>query len=134
MTAAEIDAWLAGVADPEQRAALERLRGVIRAAAPDAEEAISYAVPAFKYRGRPLVSYAAAKDHCSFFVMSGTALEPFADELAGFSTAKGTVRFQPNQPIPDDLVARLVKARMAETDAAAAAKTRRQEVSLSRSR
>ncbi len=122
MSAAEIDAWLAGVADPEQRAALERLRSVIRAAAPDAEEAISYAVPAFKYRGRPLVSYAAAKDHCSFFVMSGTALEPFAAALAGFSTAKGTVRFQPDAPIPDDLVTRLVKARMSEIDAAAAAK------------
>jgi len=122
MTASEIDTLLAAVEDADKRAALEHLRGTIRAAAPEAEEAISYSVPAFKYRGRPLVSYAAAKGHCSFFVMSGTALEPFADELSGYSTAKGTIRFQPAKPIPDDLVARIVRARMAETDAAATAR------------
>lgn len=117
MSTAEVDAWLSRVEDPAQRAALESLRSAIRAAAPEAEEGISYSLPAFRYRGRPLVSYGAAKGHCSFFVMSSTVLAPFAAELAGYGTSTGTIRFQPEAPLPDDLVAQLVRARMAETDA-----------------
>lgn len=118
---ADVDAWL-GRLPEEQRAALQRLREVIRRAAPEAVEAISYSIPAFKYRGRPLVSYAAAKDHLSFFVMSTETLAPFVDDLAGFDTSGGTLRFQPGAPPPDGLVERLVRARMAETDADASAK------------
>jgi uncharacterized protein YdhG (YjbR/CyaY superfamily) len=115
---AQIDAILAALPD-DQRLALQSLRETIAAAAPEAVEAISYSLPAFKYRGRPLVSFAAAKEHVALYVMSPAAMETHADLLAGYDTSKGTIRFQPDRPLPKDLVATLVKTRMAETDAAA---------------
>ena len=114
---AEIDAVLAALPEPE-REALGALRDVIAAAAPEAVEAISYGVPAFKYRGRPLVSFAAARNHLSFFVQSPAVMEAHRDDVAGFDTSKGTIRFTPDKRIPEELVTRLVRARVAETDAA----------------
>jgi uncharacterized protein YdhG (YjbR/CyaY superfamily) len=114
----EIDAFLAGLPE-DVRGALEDLRRTIATAAPDAVEGIGYGVPAFKYRGRPLVSFGAAKEHCSFYVQSPAVLDAHRDELAGYDTAKGTIRFTPDKPLPASLVTTLVKARMAETDAAA---------------
>lgn len=114
---ARIDAILGGL-PADQRAAMQALRETIAAAAPEAEEAISYAAPAFRYRGRPLVAYSAAKAHCSFFPMSPGVLDGFREELAAFDMAKGTVRFVPDHPIPARLVASIVRARMAEIDAA----------------
>ena len=99
---------------PDQRAALEHLRATIRAAAPDATEAISYGMPAFKQDGRGLVSYAAFKAHCSLFPMSSTVIASLATELEGFVTSKGTIRFTPEAPLPDALVTRIVRARLAE--------------------
>ena len=118
MTSGDVDAFLVALA-PEMRAALENLRRAIRAAAPGAEESINYGVPAFKYRGRPLVSFGAAKNHCSFYVQSLAVMEAHRDELASYDTSKGTVRFEPDAPLPGALVAKLVQARMAETDATA---------------
>ena len=118
MTSAEIDTFLAGL-PKETREALDDLRRVIAKAAPEAVEGISYGVPAFKYRGRPLVSFGAGKDHCSFYVQSPAVMEAHGDELEGYHTAKGTIRFQPGVPLPAALVTKLVKARIAETDAAA---------------
>jgi uncharacterized protein YdhG (YjbR/CyaY superfamily) len=115
---AQIDAILATL-PAGQRTALESLRRTIAAAAPDAVEAISYALPAFKYRGRPLVSYGAGKAHVAFYCMSPAAMERHKDLLAGYDTTKGSIRFQPDHPLPEALVTTLVKARMAETDAAA---------------
>jgi uncharacterized protein YdhG (YjbR/CyaY superfamily) len=114
---AEIDAVLEALPEPE-REALGALRDVIAAAAPEAVEAISYGVPAFKYRGRPLVSFAAARNHLSFFVQSPAVMEAHRDDVAGFDTSKGTIRFTPEKPIPEELVTKLVRARVAETDAA----------------
>jgi uncharacterized protein YdhG (YjbR/CyaY superfamily) len=114
----EVDTFLAGLA-PEVRAALEGLRRTIAKAAPDAVEGISYGVRAFKYRGRPLVSFGAGKNHCSFYVQSPAVMDAHQNELARFDTAKGTIRFAPDKPLPADLVTKLVQARMAETDAAA---------------
>jgi uncharacterized protein YdhG (YjbR/CyaY superfamily) len=111
--ATTIDEFLAGLPD-DQRDALEHLRGVIREAAPRATEAIAYGVPAFQLEGRPFVSFGAAKNHCSFYVQSPEVMQAYAEELAGFRTAKGTVHFTPDRPIPDDLVRRLVLARVAE--------------------
>lgn len=113
---AEVDAFLAKV-PPEQRTALEALRSNIRAAAPDATERIGYAVPAFYHNGRALVSYAATKTHCSFFVQSPAVMEAHKADLKGYDTSKGTVRFQPNKPLPAALVKKLVKARIKEIDA-----------------
>jgi uncharacterized protein YdhG (YjbR/CyaY superfamily) len=118
VTSVDVDAFLAAL-PPEMRAALENLRRAIRAAAPGAEESINYGVPAFKYRGRPLVSFGAAKSHCSFYVQSPAVMEAHRDELAPYDTSKGTVHFAPDAPLPDALVAKLVRARMAETDATA---------------
>ncbi len=114
--ATTIDEFLAPLPDA-QRQALEHLRQVIRQAAPQATEAIAYGVPAFKLGGKPFVSLGAAKDHCSFYVQSPEVMRQFADELAGFRTTKGTVHFTPEKPIPDELVRRLVRARMAESGA-----------------
>jgi uncharacterized protein YdhG (YjbR/CyaY superfamily) len=113
--AATVDSLLASVPEP-QRAALQDLRTVIRAAAPDATEVINYGVPMLKLGGKNLVSFAAGKDHCSFYVQSPAVMEAHAAELKGFKTSKGTVQFTPDRPIPADLVTRLVKARIAENE------------------
>jgi uncharacterized protein YdhG (YjbR/CyaY superfamily) len=110
-----VDEFLATVPEP-QRAALEDLRGVIRAAAPDGTELINYGVPMFRLNGKNLVSFAAGKDHCSFYVQSPAAMEAHAADLQGFKTSKGTVQFTPDKPIPADLVTKLVKARIAENE------------------
>jgi uncharacterized protein YdhG (YjbR/CyaY superfamily) len=99
--------------------ALQGLRRMIAAAAPAAVEVISYALPAFRYRGRPLVSYGATSRHCALYVMSPAVIEAHASELAGYDTSKGTIRFAPSEPLPADLVTRLVHARIDEIDAVA---------------
>ncbi len=112
MAAATIDEYLAGIPH-DQRAALERLRDQIHAAAPDATEAISYGRPAFKLDGRYFVGFGAAKEHCSFY--AGRApIEAYADELTGYQLWKGTISFQPDRPLPAELVAKLVQVRLAE--------------------
>ena len=112
---ARIDALLAALPD-DQRTAMGDLRAAIAAAAPDAIEAISYGAPAFRYRGRPLVSYAAAARHCSFFPMDPGVLDHYRGRLEGFDLAKGTVRFTPDRPIPPDVVAGIVRDRIATFD------------------
>lgn len=115
--APDVDDFLANLPD-DVRTALQQLRETIRRAAPNAEERIGYGVPAFYYKKRPLVSYAAGKNHCSFYVQSPAVMDAHRAELAGYDTAKGTVRFGVDAPLPDALVETLVKARIAETDAA----------------
>ena len=107
-----IDEYLAALRD-DQRAALEKLRKTIRAAAPDAEECISYQLAAFRLNGM-LVAFGATANHCAFYTMSGSTLEAFRNELEGYDTSKGTIRFQPDRPLPAALVRKLVKARIAE--------------------
>jgi uncharacterized protein YdhG (YjbR/CyaY superfamily) len=109
-----IDDYLAGLGD-DKRAALEKLRKAIRAAAPKAEECISYQIPAFRLNGKILVCFGAAAKHCSFYPGSGSTVETFKDELKGYDTSKGTIRFQADKPLPTALVRKLVKARIAET-------------------
>lgn len=106
---------------PEQRQALQHLRAVIIAAAPDAEEYVGYGIPAFRRDGA-LVSFGAAKGHCAFYVQSPAVMEAHKAELAGLDTSKGTVRFKPETPLPDALVTQLVRARLAENAARKAAK------------
>jgi uncharacterized protein YdhG (YjbR/CyaY superfamily) len=112
---ADVDEFLAAI-PPDKRAALEELRRLIRAAAPGATELINYGVPMFRLNGRNLVSYAAGKDHCSFYVQSPAVMEAHTADLAGFKTSKGTVNFTPEKPIPRALVTKLVKARIAENE------------------
>ena len=118
----DIDAYLASVPG-DKRVILEDLRRTIRAAAPDAEETISYRMPAFRQDGT-LVYFAAFDDHCSFFPGSVVTQRKFAKELKPFAAGKGTIHFTPDHPLPAALVTRIVKARVAENEARAAAKTR----------
>lgn len=111
-----IEAYLAE-RPPAIRAALERLRAQITSAVPEAEPAISYGMPAFRYRGKPVAGYAGHASHCGFYPMSGSVLDAFVDDLADFDVTKGTVRFDPAMGLPDALVAAIVHARMAEIDA-----------------
>ena len=109
-----VEDYLAGL--PEvPRAALERLRETIKAAAPEATETISYQMPAFKLRGRFLVSYAAFKHHCSLFPASGKVLEAHGEELKPYFSGKGTIRFDADEPIPAALVKKIVMTRIEET-------------------
>jgi uncharacterized protein YdhG (YjbR/CyaY superfamily) len=113
--AATIDAYLARV-EPEQRAALEALRQLIRKAAPKAEEVITYGIPAFKLHGF-VIGFAASARHCSLHPMNSHTVADFAADLVGYSTSKGTIRFAPDKPLPAALVKRIVKARVAENEA-----------------
>ncbi len=115
-----VDEYLSGV-PKDARAALQRLREIVGAAAPDAEEVISYRMPAFRHHGI-LVYYAAFEDHCSFFPGSVRTQRRFASELKPFAVGKGTVHFTPERPLPADLVRRIVKARVAENEAREAGK------------
>ena len=108
--AASIDDYLEKLPS-DQRQALETLRGQIRAVAPEAEEAISYGLPTFKLQGN-LVHFGAAARHCAFY--PGAVMEQFADRLEGFETAKGTIRFQPDAPLPPDLIADIVAFRIVQ--------------------
>jgi uncharacterized protein YdhG (YjbR/CyaY superfamily) len=108
-----IDEYLATVS-ADKRAALEKLRKVIKSAAPKAEECISYQLAAFRLNGRPLVAIGATSSHCAFYPMSASTVEAHKDELKDYETSKGTIRFQADKPPPASLVRKLVKARIAE--------------------
>jgi uncharacterized protein YdhG (YjbR/CyaY superfamily) len=109
-----IDEHIAAIPDLAVRALVQRLREVIAAAAPEAEEGWSYAMPAFRYGGRPLVAFAGTRGWAGFYPMSSEALARHANELGGYSTSKGTVRFTPATGLPEDLVAAIVRERLAE--------------------
>ena len=108
-----IDEYLAALSD-DKRAALEKLRKTIRAAAPKAEECISYGLAAFRLDGSPLVAFGATENHCAFYLMSSSTVEAHQDELQDYDTSKGTIRFPADKPLPVALVRKLVKARIAE--------------------
>jgi uncharacterized protein YdhG (YjbR/CyaY superfamily) len=109
-----IDEYLAALSD-DKRAALEKLRKTIRAAAPKAEECISYQIAAYRQNGM-LVGFGATATHCAFYLMSSSTLEAYKDELEDYDTSKGTIRFQADKPLPAALVRKLVKSRIAEND------------------
>lgn len=108
---ATVDEYLARVSD-DQRAALQRLRKQILAVIPTAEECISYQLPAFRYEGKILVWMGAGAKHCAFY--PGGVVDQFEDDLADYETSKGTIRFQPDAPLPAALVRKIVKARIAQ--------------------
>ncbi len=107
-----IDDYLATL-DGNRRAALEKLRKDVRSIAPKAEECISYGVPTFKLGGKMLVSFGAAKKHCSFYP-GALPIETHQSALKAYSLSKGTVRFSADDPLPTALVQKLVKTRIAQ--------------------
>jgi uncharacterized protein YdhG (YjbR/CyaY superfamily) len=108
-----IDEYLAGQ-DAESRAALQKVRRAILAVTPKAEECISYGMPAFRLNGKLIAGFRAAAKHCSFHPMSGTTVATLQVELLEYDTSPGTIRFSARDPLPDTLVRKLVKARLAE--------------------
>jgi uncharacterized protein YdhG (YjbR/CyaY superfamily) len=115
-TASSVGEYLAALPE-DRRAVLEELRATIRAACPEASEAIAYQMPAFRLRGQFLVSYAAFKHHYSLFPASGAVIDALGDDLTPYLAGRGTIRFAANAPIPMNLVTRVVQARLAEVQA-----------------
>jgi uncharacterized protein YdhG (YjbR/CyaY superfamily) len=112
---ADVAAYLARVPEPA-RATLEKMRAMIRAAAPkEATEALSYKIPSFQYKGA-LVWYAAFKKHCSFFPMDHSLADEFAEELKSCKVLKGTIQFAVDKPLSKALVTKIVKARVAANE------------------
>jgi uncharacterized protein YdhG (YjbR/CyaY superfamily) len=106
------DDYLATVSE-DKRAAMQKLRKAIKAAAPKADECISYQLPAFRLNGRFLVAYGAGANHCAFY--PGSVVQALEKELKDYDTSKGTIRFSADKPVPSALVRKLVKLRMEET-------------------
>ena len=109
----DIDEYVAGVS-PVQRVALQKLRQQILALVPDAEECISYSMPAFRTQGQVVAGFLATKKGCSFFPFSGTTLDGLAPLLTGYSRTKSGLHFDPQRGLPVALLRRLLKARQAE--------------------
>lgn len=101
-------------ASPTARRVLAKIRAAIRAAAPSAEEAFSYQIPAFRFEGRILVWYAAFTHHASLYPVTGKLRRALGKALRGYEAGKGTVRFPLAKPVPTGLVRKVVKARIAE--------------------
>ena len=106
------DDYLASV-NANKRAALQKLRKAVKAAAPKAEECISYQLPAFCLNGKFLVAYGAAANHCAFY--PGSVITGLKSELKGYDTSKGTIRFPANKLLPATLVRKLIRLRILES-------------------
>jgi uncharacterized protein YdhG (YjbR/CyaY superfamily) len=108
-----VDEYLANIPEPA-RSTLKHVRAVIRSVVPkETIEVISYRIPMFKFNGM-LVGYAAFKKHCSLFPTGSGVLDRFEKELKGYRTSKGTIQFPPDKPLPDALIKKIVRARVAE--------------------
>ena len=126
-----IDDYIAGF-PPDVRDILESIRAVIRAAAPDAEETISYQMPTFTLKGN-LVHFAAFKKHIGFYP-TPTGIEAFKDELSTYAGGKGSVQFPLDKPIPLDLIRRIVEFRVQENLAKVEAKTKTRQAKRTQER
>jgi uncharacterized protein YdhG (YjbR/CyaY superfamily) len=114
MSAAEIDEYLNRLDEPK-RSTLSQLRRDILAVVPDAEQCISYAVPGFKVAGKTIAGFAAFKNHLSYLPHSGSVFPELAEELVGYQTSSGALRFPVDQPLPAELVRKLVAIRLGQT-------------------
>lgn len=113
MATEEVDRYLEALEEPK-RGTLEALRRSILEVVPEAEQVISYGMPAFKVEGRTVAGFAAFKDHLSYLPHSGSVLATLADDVAAYETSKGSLRFAVDKPLPRQLVKKLVRARMRE--------------------
>ena len=113
MSAAEIDEYLRGIGEPE-RATLEALRRTILEIVPDAEQVISYRVPAFRVGGQTVAGFAAFQRHLSYLPFSGSVLSQLTDALAGYEMTKSALHFPVDRPLPKALVRRLIAVRLGE--------------------
>jgi uncharacterized protein YdhG (YjbR/CyaY superfamily) len=113
MTNTPVDDYLAAL-EPAKRATLEKLRRTILELLPDAEETISYGMPAYKVAGKTVAGFAAFKNHLSYLPHSGSVLGKIGEALAPYPVTKGSLHFPVDQPLPRDIVRQLVKTRLAE--------------------
>ena len=113
MSSAEVDAYLADVEEPK-RSTLQHLRESILDVIPDAEEGISYGVPAYRVQGKVVAGFAAFTKHLSYLPHSGSVFPVLRDELGGYTTSSGALRFPVDSPLPKHLVERLIRVRMAQ--------------------
>ena len=113
MSREEIDAYIGGLDEPK-RSTLESLRRSILEVVPDAQEGLAYRMPAFKVRGKTVAGFAAFKDHLSYLPHSGSVLAELGDEVAGYETSKGSLKFAVDKPPPKRLVKKLIVTRMRE--------------------
>jgi uncharacterized protein YdhG (YjbR/CyaY superfamily) len=109
----DVDDYLAAVPEP-QKSTLESLRATLVALLPEAEQGIAYGVPCFKVGGKGVAGFGFYRNHCTYFPMSGSVTAELADDLKQYVTAKGSIQFPTDEPLPDALVARLVEARQRE--------------------
>ncbi len=115
MSAEEVDGYLRGIDEPKRRT-LQQLRESILKVIPDAEEGISYGMPAFRVQGKVVAGFAAFKNHLSYLPHSGSVLDRLGDDLAGYSMTKGSLHFAIDEPLPDRLVERLISVRLSLED------------------
>jgi uncharacterized protein YdhG (YjbR/CyaY superfamily) len=112
MSSADVDAYLRGLEEPK-RGTLESLRATILEIVPEAEQVISYRVPAFRLHGKIIAGFAAFKDHLSYLPFSGSVLVQLGDELEGYTMTKSALHFPIDQPLPQSLVRKLIEVRLA---------------------
>jgi uncharacterized protein YdhG (YjbR/CyaY superfamily) len=113
MAEEEVDAYLATLEEPKQ-ATLRDLRKTIVGLVPDAEQCISYGMPAFRLRGEVIAGFAAFRNHLSYFPHSGSVLAALGDDVAGYVTSKGALQFAIDTPLPEALVSRLIAVRISQ--------------------
>jgi uncharacterized protein YdhG (YjbR/CyaY superfamily) len=115
VSAEDVDEYLRGVEEPK-RSTLQRLRATILEILPDAEQVISYGLPAFRVRGVTVAGFAAFKNHLSYVPFSGSVLDQLGDELEGYAMTKSSLHFDVDRPLPRALVKKLIATRLAEAD------------------
>ena len=113
MSKKQIDEYLADIEEP-QKGTLNSLRKTILEIIPNAEECITYRVPTFKVDGNGVAGFAAYKNHCTFFPMSGAVLGQLGEDVAMYKTSRGALQFAVDKPLPKALVKKLIRARLAE--------------------
>jgi uncharacterized protein YdhG (YjbR/CyaY superfamily) len=113
VSAEEVDKYLRGVEEPK-RSVLQTLRGTILEIVPEAEQVISYGIPAFRVRGKTVAGFAAFKTHLSYLPFSGSVLGQLADELDGYTMTKSSLHFHVGRPLPKALVKKLIAVRLAD--------------------
>ena len=117
MSAEEVDEYLSAVDEPK-RGTLQALRRTILEIVPEAEQVISYRVPAFRVQGKIVAGFAAFNDHLSYLPFSGSVLEHLGDELRGYTMTKSALHFTVDRPLPTSLVTKLIAARLEQISGA----------------
>jgi uncharacterized protein YdhG (YjbR/CyaY superfamily) len=108
-----VDEYLAGLDEPKRKA-LQQLRQTILSIVPDAEECISYGMPAYRWQGKVIAGFAAFKTHLSYLPHSGSVVEKLSDDLAGYRSTKGSLHFPIDRPLPKAIVKKLIDVRLNE--------------------